>query len=119
MQNGVSISEDYLSQESLGTFVKGLIGEIEGNRNWVNTFNMVSAYELAEQIKEVIYDYHFMTMRTSDWFHKPGRTAILKYKYQPSKNLNWSNESAVMSYSQLIYSAPTCYYTSDIYYVVY
>ncbi len=39
------------------------------------------------------WDYHFMRYdsKTNAWYHKPGPTAVLKYKYTPSNNRNWTN----------------------------
>ncbi|MCL2062464.1 MAG: leucine-rich repeat domain-containing protein [Firmicutes bacterium] len=39
------------------------------------------------------HDYHFMRYNQADgwWYHKPGNTAILRYKHHPSAQ-NWSNE---------------------------
>ena len=37
------------------------------------------------------YDYHFMhyDLDTNAWYHKPSYTAVLKYNYTPSNDLDW------------------------------
>lgn len=42
-------------------------------------------------------DYHFMRKNFSDgyWYHKPGSTAPLKYKYHPASQ-NWISESSIL-----------------------
>lgn len=62
------------------------------------------------------YDYHIMKCYNGVWYHKPGQTAILKYKYQPSVNVNWINEF-VNSYGSANYT--NMVYSGDIYYISY
>lgn len=59
-------------------------------------------------------DYHVMKYENGAWYHKPGGTAILKYKYEPEKQI-WTNES----YHNGLYSSPSYTYASDIYYIRY
>ena len=40
-------------------------------------------------------DYHFMKYTTEGWLHKPSGTQILKYKYTPTNNIDWSNERVI------------------------
>ena len=63
-------------------------------------------------------DYHFMRYdyATNAWYHKPGNTAILKYKYQPAYARIWTNESID---SQGNFLPATTTYDSDIYYITY
>lgn len=63
----------------------------------------------------VFNDYHFAKMTSTDWFHKPGRTAVLKFKYDPSNSVNWTNECFTGS----DYIAPDITYDSDIIYISY
>ena len=62
------------------------------------------------------YDYHFMRYNDGYWYHKPGETAILKYKYQPSEDRKWSNEN-VDEHGTTHF--PLLYYDSEIYYIGY
>ena len=65
-------------------------------------------------VRKCTYDYHFMKYDGGDWYHKPGRTAILKYKYEPDHSV-WTNEG----YHNGVTYAPTITYNSDIYYIRY
>lgn len=62
-------------------------------------------------------DYHFMRYdkNTDSWYHKPGPTAVLKYKYNPTSNVEWTNENSyegnINDYSYI--------YDSEIYYILY
>lgn len=38
-------------------------------------------------VRKGTIDYHFMKYDSGVWYHKPGNTAILKYKYQPDDKL--------------------------------
>lgn len=62
-------------------------------------------------------DYHFMhyDMNTNAWYHKPGRTAVLKYNNIPSNNLIWYSE---VSYLGEEYSSGF-EYDSDIIFIKY
>ncbi len=44
----------------------------------------------------LIYDYHLMRydISTNAWYHKPGSSAILKYKFIPSNERLWHCESS-------------------------
>ena len=66
-------------------------------------------------VRRGTYDYHFMKLDDGVWYHKPGSSAILRYKYAPSVMRTWSNE-ALMSYGP---TAPTTYYDSVIIYISY
>ena len=58
----------------------------------------------------------FMKYNNEDeyWYHKPGRTAPLRYKYHPSAKV-WTNEHSYGG-SELLGDT---IYDSDIYYIVY
>ncbi|HPX83821.1 MAG TPA: hypothetical protein PLR16_00855 [Bacilli bacterium] len=62
-------------------------------------------------------DYHLMRFDpiTNAWYHKPGNTAVLKYKYIPSNSLDWITETS--------YEGEEYYngfrYNSSIKYIVY
>jgi hypothetical protein len=62
-------------------------------------------------------DFHFMKYNREDgyWYHKPGESAPLKYKYQPSNNIIWTDEQSRegTEYEHHIE------YNSDIWYIVY
>ena len=64
-----------------------------------------------------IYDYHLMKCNNGLWYHKPGSTSILQYKYAPSSYRDWINEY----YDDI---AKGCYktdmvYSGDIYFISY
>ena len=65
-------------------------------------------------VRKGSYDYHFMKYDSGDWYHKPGRSAILKYKYEPDHAV-WTNES----YHNGIVNSPSITYDSEIYYIQY
>lgn len=65
-------------------------------------------------VRKGSYDYHFMKYDSGDWYHKPGRSAILKYKYEPDHAV-WTNESY---HNGIVYS-PSITYDSEIYYIRY
>lgn len=58
-------------------------------------------------------DFHFMKYNRSlgAWLHKPGHSAILKYKYTPSTSRDWTNErymqngavAGFVTYDSIIY----------------
>ena len=60
-------------------------------------------------------DFHFMKYdkNSSKWLHKPGSSAILRYKYSPDSKV-WTNEG--LFYNG--YLAGTVDYKSEIYYIV-
>lgn len=59
-------------------------------------------------------DFHFMRLSGS-WCHKPGGTAILKYKYTPTTSRIWTNERSIEGVAY----PSTLTYTSTIYYIIY
>ncbi len=63
------------------------------------------------------WDYHFMRydLATNAWYHKPGNTAILKYKYTPSNTRDWIQEGSKNG----IESCNSITYTSTIYFIKY
>ncbi len=62
-------------------------------------------------------DYHFMKYDKEEnaWFHKPGTSAILKYKYTPEFALIWTNEGV----NENGVVNPTTTYDSTIYFIKY
>lgn len=66
-------------------------------------------------VRRGTYDYHFMKFDDGGWYHKPGNSAILKYKYSPSVMRTWSNEALMASGA----TAPTLYYDSSIVFISY
>ena len=63
------------------------------------------------------WDYHFMRKSFGDeyWYHKPGSSAILKYKHQNPADKDWISESC----SENGESLGGTVYSSEIYYIVY
>lgn len=58
------------------------------------------------------YDYHFMKYDAGDWYHKPGESAILRYKYTPSVMRVWTNEAYFQSGAvagEITYDSPIVY----------
>lgn len=68
-------------------------------------------------VRKCFVDYHFMRYdsSSSSWYHKPGPSAVLKYNYLPSNDLEWTNEH---SYYGKEYAGDTTY-NSDIKFIVY
>ena len=62
-------------------------------------------------------DYHFMyyDIETNAWYHKPGKTAVLKYNLVPSNSNLWYRESSYYGNESL---SPTPY-DSDIIFIKY
>lgn len=70
-------------------------------------------------VRKCSRDYHFMRFdpETNAWYHKPGKTAILKYKYTPSNNNNWIAEGSYEGeefYGGTIYDSPIKYIVYNI-----
>lgn len=59
-------------------------------------------------------DYHYMRYKSGSWYHKPGNTQPLKFKYLPYAKA-WYNE---VSFENVEYSGDR-YYTGTIYYFAY
>lgn len=66
------------------------------------------------------YDYHFMRYdpETDAWYHKPGDNAIMKYKYTPSNDREWTAECSFEGRTMegnrnLLYDNPIYYITYD------
>ena len=64
-----------------------------------------------------IWDYHFMRFdsKTDAWYHKPGPTAILKYKYAPTNDRHWKAEA----FDENGVQTSNLTYTSTIYFIRY
>lgn len=60
-------------------------------------------------------DFHFMKLSGSSWYHKPGQSIPLKYKYVPTTSRDWTNECSM--YGAIL--APSATYDSTIYYLIY
>ena len=63
--------------------------------------------------------YHFMRydQETDAWYHKPGTTAILKYKYTPTNDRIWLNEG--VNSNGTVTGDLSVNYSSEIYYISY
>ncbi len=63
------------------------------------------------------FDYHFMKYNQLDnsWYHKPGSTAILKYKHEVTEDRVWTNEHSIGGRE---YEGDYAY-NSEIYYISY
>ncbi|WP_342564265.1 hypothetical protein NST84_03460 [Paenibacillus sp. FSL R7-0345] len=74
-------------------------------------------YERVVAVRKGSNDYHFMKGDTSgsDWTHKPAGNQPMRWNYASPGYKNWSNESSF----QNVNYAPTVYYNSTIYYVIY
>ncbi len=59
-------------------------------------------------------DYHFAKLSSSNWYHKPGGTAVLKFNNAPSNTVDWTNEAYDGTYH-----APSIWYDSSIVYLLY
>lgn len=104
----------------LATVVKNDL-EVMGYTNVVLSLTNPSSSLLSDEnlicIRMGLTDYHFMKydVSTNAWYHKPGRTAILKYNYTPNNNLIWYGEYCYTSGEQP--SSTT--YDSNIYFIRY
>ena len=82
--------------------------------NLPNNYFRVIAIRKANNNK----DYHFMKQNgtsLNSWYHKPGNTQPLKWKYSSPSAKVWTNEAIANG----ITSAPTITYNSQVYYILY
>lgn len=73
------------------------------------------AYKSMIALRKSGTDFHFMKYSGGEWYHKPGNTNPLKYKYIPSNSRFWTNEYIYINTAK----PPTQYYTDTIYYITY
>jgi len=66
-------------------------------------------------IRKAANDYHFMKLKDGEWYHKPGQSAPLKYKYTPSTSRDWSNEALIRGTA----CPGDTTYDSTIYFLIY
>ena len=107
---------------SIETIVDLVIGDLQqlghqriySNESYMNTSNLCTNERII-CVRKGYEDYHFMLYTTEGWLHKPGRTHILKYKYTPSDDRFWTNESVFLGN----YSAGDTVYDSTIYFISY
>ncbi|MBS6462773.1 MAG: hypothetical protein KH352_05175 [Ruminococcus sp.] len=59
-------------------------------------------------------DYHFAKLTSDGWYHKPGRTGILKFKNAPSNSKVWTNEAYDAQYYE-----PSTYYNTPLRFILY
>ncbi len=82
-------------------------------------FNLSSSEEMICLRKDnnVPYDYHFMRYKDGSWYHKPGGSAILKYKYDVSNSVPWTCElslqNSIIKYTNTIYDSNIIYIKFD------
>lgn len=60
-------------------------------------------------------DYHFMKLGEEGWYHKPGNSMTLKYKYIPATARIWTNERVLNTIAR----EGNTTYTSAIYFFIY
>lgn len=80
-----------------------------------NSMPSYQTYDKLIAMRRGTFDYHFMKYDSGDWNHKPGRTAVLHYNYEPTDNRIWTNEYSIYNQS---YSGNTTY-DSSIYFIGY
>ena len=108
-----------MSEEELAIYVK----EDLENIGMTNVIIQDSIPELIYDNQELIClrvkdeDYHFMRYdkKTNAWYHKPGNSAILRYKYIPSNGLHWKSE--LFSFNKAIFGVKS--YNSNIKFMIY
>lgn len=61
-----------------------------------------------------INDYHFAKLTSSGWYHKPGKTAILKFNNAPTNSEKWTNENYDGTYNKGLIE-----YDSDLRFILY
>ena len=65
------------------------------------------------------HDYHFMKLASDgNWYHKPGATNLLKYKYVPSNGRDWLSEGYNGSTGKYGFDEDVTY-ESEIYFIEY
>ena len=60
-------------------------------------------------------DYHFMMYSSNNWYHKPGGTNPLRYRFTPSTSRDWTNECSI----QNVAFGPDRTYEGTIYFITY
>lgn len=108
-----------MSEEELAIYVK----EDLENIGMTNVIIQDSIPELIYDNQELIClrvkdeDYHFMRYdkKTNAWYHKPGNSAILRYKYIPSNGLPWKSE--LFSFNKARFGNKS--YNSNIKFIIY
>lgn len=119
--------QDYDDSASISTFARlikddlnGSLGrycvKIQSNRpsskgTWLN---VLAVRKDTTRDAFGINDYHFAKLSSSGWYHKPGKTAVLKFISSPSNNVDWTNENYNGTYN-----SPTVTYDSDLRYLLY
>ena len=89
--------------------------------NWSNIIAMRkdTTYDALREIADGIYepfnDYHFAKMKSDGWYHKPGPTAVLKFRSAPDNGTVWTNECIALSG----HGVATISYDSTIIYMSY
>ena len=75
-----------------------------------------SGYDYTIVVRNGSSDYHFMKLSNGSWYHKPGLTQVLKYKYSPSNSRIWTSEH-IDQYGTAHPGTTT--YDSNIYFISY
>lgn len=115
-------SVEYIANLVKDDLVK--IGYAESTINVSTTLPSVSVGQQLVCVRTTLvsnpldWDYHFMRydLETDAWYHKPGTTAVLKYKYTPDNSRSWTSE-AYQSDGTVKYG--DCVYNSAIYFIRY
>ena len=113
LSNGISTLLDYVEKDLLAIGYSNInIGNYIPNSIGINTELICVRLSLDG------YDYHFMRFdtKTNAWYHKPGNTAVLKYKYTPTNGRTWSDEISTPSGE---FFPQEKSYTGDIYFISY
>ena len=108
-----------VSIEDIVNLVKGDLQQLGHQRLYsfesqINTDNLCTNEKII-CVRKGYEDYHFMRYASEGWLHKPGGTHILKYKYTPSDDRFWTNESVYLGH----YSDGDTVYDSTIYFISY
>lgn len=105
---------DDLHTDELGGY--SCVYKQSGRPSYINDATHIIAIRKQENNKvSKDNDYHVAKLLKSGWYHKPGGSAILKFRNPPSNSVIWTDENYYDGY----YHSPKTTYTSKIMYIIY
>jgi hypothetical protein len=106
-----------MSVESIANIVKDDLLSLTYKDISISTSSNNLDYDHTIVLRSGISDFHFMKLSSNNnWYHKPGNSHVLKYKYFPNNNRIWTNERVNKNGNAL---SPTTTYDSQIYFISY
>lgn len=82
----------------------------------VNLICLRNGYQTINELQIQNRDYHFMKYQNGEWYHKPGRTAILKYNGIPDPSVPWIAESVGPKNGYIVPAKSSYVYDGDMYF---